>query len=90
MTRPALIALLMMLPVVAMAQTADNAGVNDTCGARGLQGLVGQSGEIAVMLALDHPKRVIAPGSAVTRDYRLNRINFDLDEAGHITRIWCG
>lgn len=86
MTRLSLIAVLIGLPMITMAQTADP----DTCGAVGLQGLVGQSAELAVMLVLEQPKRVITPGSVVTRDYRLERINFDVDEANLITRVYCG
>ena len=62
----------------------------DSCGTAGFMGLVGQPGEIARMLVLEGPVRVIAPGDAVTRDYRRERINFDLDEDGAIIRIWCG
>ena len=69
----------------ALAQQDD-----DLCGAAGFQGLVGQSGEIARMLVLDQPVRAIAPNSPVTRDYRLDRINFDLDENGIITVVRCG
>ncbi len=36
------------------------------------------------------PYRLVPPGSAVTQDYRPERINFDLNDAGKITRIWCG
>ncbi len=90
MTRFPLIAILMTLPVITMAQTDDNGAVTDTCGAAGFAGLVGQIGEIAEMLVLEAPKRVIPPGSAITQDYRLERINFDLDEDNRITRIWCG
>ena len=85
MTRTALAAL---FTVIATGAGADE--VEDTCGSAGFLGLVGQTGEIATMLVLDGPVRVIEPGSVVTRDYRLNRINFDLDEDGRIVRIWCG
>lgn len=34
--------------------------------------------------------RFIAPDTAITMDYRAERLNFDLDAAGVITRIWCG
>ncbi|GAB5449002.1 I78 family peptidase inhibitor [Gymnodinialimonas sp.] len=86
MTRFPLIAALIALPVMTMAQSDDP----DTCGAAGFQGLVGQSAEIAAMLVLDQPKRVITPGSIVTRDHRLERINFDVDNDNVITSIYCG
>ncbi len=85
MSRIALAALIAV--IVAPAHGEE---VEDSCGANGFLGLVGQTGEIASMLVLDQPRRVIAPGSIVTSDYRLERINFDLDEQGMITRIWCG
>ena len=62
----------------------------DLCGASGFQGLVGQSGEIARMLELDQPVRVIPPNSAVTMDYRPDRINFELDEDDRIAVVRCG
>ncbi|WP_343525235.1 I78 family peptidase inhibitor [Sphingomonas sp.] len=34
--------------------------------------------------------RVIAPGMAVTMDYRVDRLNIETDAAGTITRIRCG
>ncbi|MBY4894130.1 hypothetical protein KUL25_15340 [Rhodobacteraceae bacterium N5(2021)] len=86
MTRFPLIVALMMAPVMTMAQTAGS----DLCGAAGLQGLVGQRAEIAEMLELDHPKRVIRPGTIVTRDYRVERINFDVNDTDRITRVYCG
>ncbi|WP_284260516.1 MULTISPECIES: I78 family peptidase inhibitor [Roseicyclus] len=68
------------------------AGANgeDTCGASGFRGLVGQTGEIARLLELDQPMRVIEPGMAVTMDYRPDRINFELDEEGLIAVVRCG
>ena len=34
--------------------------------------------------------RTIRPGDAVTMDYRVDRLNVELDEAGRITRLRCG
>jgi hypothetical protein len=51
---------------------------------------VGQSGQIARLLVLDQPVRVIPPNSAVTMDYRPERINFDLDAADRISAVRCG
>ena len=36
------------------------------------------------------PYRILPPGSMMTMDHSPARINFDLDEAGIITRVWCG
>lgn len=61
----------------------------DACGASGYQGLVGTPIAAATFPA-DLDDRVIAPGTAVTMDYVPTRINFELDDAGKITRIYCG
>lgn len=34
--------------------------------------------------------RVIRPGTAVTRDYRIDRLNVDLDDKDVVTKIYCG
>lgn len=34
--------------------------------------------------------RVIRPGMAVTMDYRIDRLNLDLDEKDVVTRVHCG
>ena len=34
--------------------------------------------------------RIIPPGTAITMDYSADRVNFDLDAGGRITRVWCG
>ncbi|MDX5366776.1 MAG: hypothetical protein LPK88_10075 [Alphaproteobacteria bacterium] len=34
--------------------------------------------------------RVIRPGTMVTKDFRIDRLNVDVDESGKITRIYCG
>ncbi len=62
----------------------------DTCGADGLQGLIGQSGEVARLLEFDGPARLLPPGTPMTMDMRLDRINIDIDEDDVITRIYCG
>lgn len=34
--------------------------------------------------------RVIRPGTMVTRDYRIDRLNVDLDAKDVVTKIYCG
>lgn len=34
--------------------------------------------------------RVIRPGTMVTRDYRIDRLNVDLDDKDVVTKIYCG
>ena len=60
-----------------------------SCGADTMQKLLGQNVETATDL-IPETARIIPPNSAVTQDYRPNRVNVNLDETGVITRIWCG
>lgn len=43
-----------------------------------------------VTLPADLEQRVIRPGSAITMDFRANRMNIDVSHSGRILRIWCG
>lgn len=87
-THLATIAALLMLSACVAGPPATSP--QDSCGASGFQGLVGQPGQIARMLMLDQPLRVIPQGSAVTMDYSPARINFELDGADRITAVRCG
>lgn len=63
----------------------------ESCGAEGLQGLVGQTEAVlAAMTFRAGTVRVIRPGMAVTMDYRGDRLNIELDSAGRIQRVYCG
>jgi hypothetical protein len=62
-----------------------------TCGAEGLQGLVGQREEVLASMTFGASAvRVIRPGQAVTMDYSPGRINFELDRTNRIARVFCG
>ena len=63
---------------------------DDACGAEKLQLLVGLPYEARDFQEDGRPMRVLPPGSAMTMDHRIDRLNVDLDEDGVITRIWCG
>ena len=65
------------------------------CVADGLGGLTGKTRSEAVTkeaLRLSGAKNIrwIAPGMAVTMDYREDRLNIDTDESGKIVRAHCG
>ena len=65
------------------------------CVADGLTGLTGKTKSEAVTkeaLRLSGAKTIrwIAPGMAVTMDYREDRLNLDTDEKGKIVRAHCG
>lgn len=61
-----------------------------SCGADGLQGLVGQDRRVLETLRFSQPLRVIAPGTAVTMDFSPFRLNIETEAAGRITRVYCG
>lgn len=85
MTRMMVLAFACVTVGGAQAQEAE-----DTCGAAGLQGLVGQTGAIVEMLYFpDRIIRVHGPEDAVTLDYRPERLNILVDE-GVIDTIRCG
>lgn len=44
----------------------------------------------AALRASNRPYRVLPPGSMMTMDHSPARVNFDIDERGIITRVWCG
>jgi hypothetical protein len=66
-----------------------------SCKAEAAQKLVGQArsdalGQEALKLTGAKAIRWIRPGDAVTMDYRMDRLNIDLDAQGRVTRIHCG
>ena len=72
--------------LIAMSCNAETQPV--PCDADLWSDLIGQAADAADVVP--DPKRVIPPNTAVTRDYRFDRTNIDLDEGGIISRIWCG
>lgn len=62
----------------------------DDCGAKSFQTLVGTPARIIDATALPPKTRIIHPDTAVTRDYRLDRLNIHVDEGGQITKVVCG
>jgi phage terminase large subunit-like protein len=62
---------------------------SDACGASGYQSLVGTP-LAAAALPADLDARIIRPGMAVTMDFRADRLNIEVNEAGEIVRVYCG
>ena len=61
-----------------------------TCGAAGMQDLVGRDNDVLVAMSFPAGTRLIYPGTPVTEDYRPDRLNIDIDQSGRITGVWCG
>lgn len=72
------------------ATTTPSAEPTDTCGAEALQSYVGQSVSALSGVTLPEPARLIGPNTAVTRDYRVERLNIHFDDGSQIIRIECG
>ena len=83
--------LILALPLVAMGcvPVVPPAESADACGATGYASLVGTN-IAAVTLPAGLNMRIIGPGDVVTMDLRLDRLNFETDAAGVITRVYCG
>ena len=79
--------LALLLATACQSDTADEPTLT-LCDQSAWASLIGQPAEAADVIP--DPKRMIPPGTAVTKDYRANRTNVDLDKTGTITRIWCG
>lgn len=62
----------------------------DECGAAELQYLVGAPARDLDAMRFEGPVRVILPDMAVTMDFKAERVNFDVNAAGRITRVFCG
>ncbi|MFN4153990.1 MAG: I78 family peptidase inhibitor [Paracoccaceae bacterium] len=60
-----------------------------SCGADALRGLVGQPASVLQTMKFGQETRIIRPDMAVTMDYRLDRLNIEIDRAERITRVHC-
>lgn len=83
--------LIAFAPLAVLAACAPDTAppVPDTCNATGYAGLVGAP-LAAVTLPADLDDRIIGPDTAVTLDFRPERINFVVDDNDVITEVRCG
>lgn len=82
--------LALLLPIAFAACVDEPVPIAGACGASGLQDLVGQSETVLQTMTFNVPVRIIHPGTAVTMDYRDDRLNIEINEAGTISRVACG
>ena len=61
-----------------------------SCGADGLQTLVGQPVSVLETMRFGQEMRLIRPGMAVTMDYSSDRLNITTDDQDIIDRVYCG
>lgn len=62
----------------------------DTCGQTRVADLIRQPAVLLERREILDAVRVVRPGMAVTMDYLQQRLNIEVDEAGSITRTYCG
>lgn len=62
---------------------------HDACGATDLQSLVGQPASVLETMKFAQPVRILRPDTAVTLDYRPDRLNIDIDAQEKIARVHC-
>jgi hypothetical protein len=84
---PAVLLLAACVPEVPPVTSPDP---NDVCGASALQGLVGQPASVLDGMRFSRETRIIRPDTAVTMDFRENRLNIEIDRAEKISRVACG
>ncbi len=72
------------------AQPVFSPAVSDSCGASGYSDRIGKDHKGFDFSAPNRPVRIVGPDMAMTMDYRIDRLNVDIDGRGRITRIWCG
>jgi hypothetical protein len=83
------------LPATAPAPVVPPPNIAGECKADAAQFAAGQnlSGPLQEDIRVrSHARlvRVIRPGEAVTMDFNAERVNIELDSAGHVVRVRCG
>lgn len=68
----------------------ERAAPADKCGAESFQYLKWQKVEVLEDVDLPALHRIVGPNSAVTMDFRPNRLNFSIGNTGRIEAIRCG
>ncbi|MGH1367891.1 MAG: I78 family peptidase inhibitor [Maritimibacter sp.] len=83
-----LVGLVSCAPMSTTTVALDPTGALATCPAPAFSHLVGQRYDSVAVTWSE--LRVIRPHDLVTKDFRPARFNIELDEAGVITRVFCG
>ncbi len=78
------------LPPIGIAADSGSAVAEDTCGASRFTYLVGLPQTSLQDVVLPDGARVIPPGSAVTSDFRRERLNVVIDGNAEVERVYCG
>lgn len=86
--------LLMLAPLLMLAACHSvpiaDPQTEDECRASQYQGLVRSEAQSIDPSSLPAGTRMIYPSTAVTRDYRKDRMNVYINDAGEVSRVDCG
>jgi hypothetical protein len=82
-------------PTPTATEPASQPAASGTCQADSVHWAIGHQADQATLARIRRESgaglvRPIAPGQAVTEDYRIDRVNVELDDANVIIRISCG
>ncbi len=81
---------LALIACVEVPVPVDPAPIENACGAAELQGLVGRDAAVLQTMRFGQTVRIIRPGTAVTMDYIVERLNIEIDANEKISRVNCG
>lgn len=81
--------LLLLMACVPVEETPVVDTPKDECSASQYQGLVGQPAAALTSMNFPIGTRIIQPGSAVTMDYRPDRLNIEISTNQRIEKISC-
>lgn len=85
-----LLVLALLMPVGCFAENEPDRSIEDACGATGFERLLGQSKSVLEKMSFERPIRILAPSQPMTMDFNPARLNFDTDDEGLISKVWCG
>ena len=71
-------------------EVAPPPGADDPCGATRFALWAGLAGQALTDRVAADRLRLIRPGDRVSTDFRADRLNAELDDAGRIVRLYCG
>lgn len=78
------------LPPVGLTPEPAADVASDACGASRFAALVGQPKSVVDRTTFPPGSRVILPGTAVTMEYREDRLNVLIDGNATVERVYCG
>lgn len=73
-----------------MTETPADVAPGQMCPAAAQAGLIGQPASVLETMRFADPVRILRPGTAMTMDYRAERMNIYIDADEKIEKLTCG